>query len=77
MTNADKIFEELGYEKIYETDERVLYIFKNMREVEIGFNKVSQDFDKSYDTGEFYSYRPITIPELKAIYKKCEELRVD
>lgn len=68
-SEADRMFEELGYEKIYE-DERVTqyrdeYLNIEITKTEILLNKITL-------------YRTVTINKelYKAINKKCEELGV-
>ena len=72
MTNADNMFEELGYKliprttnisyslKYYKDDDNVIY-FDDEREI----HKDGEYAETCYG---------ITIPELKAINEKCKEL---
>jgi hypothetical protein len=70
MSEADKMFEELGYEK-YENDTEVYYEYENEDIIyEITFYKQKKIFSKSV----YRSYCPISMQELKAINKKCLEL---
>lgn len=67
---ADKMFEELGYEKC-ENDTEVYYEYENEGVVyEITFCKQEKIFSKRV----YGSHSPVTMQELKAINKKCEEL---
>lgn len=70
MSEADKMFKELGYEidSTYETKEHLFYCK----------NHVKFDFD--LNRKDLYKYNisdyrcPIDMQELQAINKKCEEL---
>lgn len=79
MTEADKLFEELGYKKI--DSDKIKHI-RFIRQV----NKTTReniDFHKIFKTVEVYFYdfegsqeltKPISVEELKAINLKCKEL---
>lgn len=64
---ADKMFEELGYKLIRETEIWIVYRGKIK---DIDFNKMS----KSVEAESGMSSEKITLQELKAINKKVEEL---
>lgn len=67
MSEADKMFEELGYGKC-EDLRKIHYI--NKENERIVFNKDTRKFYK-----ESYEYEDyITMQELQAINKKCKEL---
>lgn len=66
MSEADKMFKELGYGK---EEENPLYICYTNLET-ITFNKVARTVYKDIDSGAC----AIKMEELKAINKKCEEL---
>lgn len=59
MSEADKMFEELGYKKT----------FNNYYEHDFG---ITIEFEDKYK--EINIRGPIEVQELKAINKKCEEL---
>ena len=61
---ADKLFEELGYEKIIENDRKIIYRDKKFEE-EI-------EIDLKYKM--IFCLFGTDIEELQAINKKCEEL---
>lgn len=79
MSEADKIFEELGYEKI---DNKKIKHIRFIRQA----NKTTSEsinFHKIFEKVEVYFYdfedsqeliKPITMQELKAINLKCKEL---
>lgn len=70
MSEADKLFEELGYKKVIDKKEWLMY---RNNEKDITFSikgKIVEVEKESF-------YRPVTMQELKAINKKCEELRMD
>ena len=65
-----KTLEELGYERI--VDDTIGIIYRNNKhKLEILFTKLTQEFHFSTDEDVFVS---ITMEELKAIYKQCEDL---
>lgn len=66
---ADKMFEELGYKKTKYT-QKILYINKNNKDLYITFFAPTHEVCKQEDD----AYEYITMEELKAINKKCEEL---
>lgn len=67
MSEADKMFEELGYIK-YESKYNIYYTAQFG--TEIAFNKKDKDVTKYWGMENQY----IDMQELKAINKKCEEL---
>ena len=81
---ADEMFEELRYEKIedkYNIDFNKRYSFTNGDKIQeqIRFCKLDKyiciknfNFNSGISFGKF-----LDMQELKAIYKKCEELRMD
>ena len=77
MSEADKMFEELGYEKIVEDSIYIQYEFEGfyMDNVpflnEIKFDLKGKTILKEYSNGDS---QEITLQELQAINKKCEEL---
>lgn len=72
MSEADKMFEELGYEKIIENNIEILYE-KERRfwDKEISFDLIDRQIRVEMGAGDS---EPITMQELQAINKKCEEL---
>lgn len=77
MSNADKLFYELGYEKIEENDEYVLYLSKEFigRKRKIRFWKDDKViFNDLLEDDKVVSSVQIGIDELKAINMKCLEL---
>ena len=82
MSEADKIFEDLGYRK-KEVDYLIIYTKhfnkkerNELNAVVIGFDKLKkQVYGFSYYNGIDYGLTvDIPMQELKAINKKCEEL---
>lgn len=80
MSEADKMFEELGYTKQWVADETEVELWK--KEL-FGGDFIELAFDKIHEllnirTESTQPYRTITsiltMQELKAINKKCEEL---
>lgn len=72
MSKADKLLKELGYEKIIENKNIVQYEFEGFyMDDEIKFDIKGKTVLKEYSDGES---QEITMQELKAINKKCEEL---
>ena len=69
MSEADKMFEDLGFVKM-EDNEKVLTFMDNAG-FDIQFWKKAKEFCKLVN---FNEYAFISIEELKAINKKCEEL---
>ena len=70
MSEADKIFEELGYEK-EEYNPNVIYYTSNILDtIYFAFNKNTKKvcFIENNEAGD------ISMQELKAIYLKCKEL---
>ena len=79
MSEADKLFEELGYEKI--DNEKLKYIqfvrqINNITKENINFHKKFKKVDiYFYDFKEHIELiKPISMQELKAINLKCLEL---
>lgn len=68
MSEADKMFEELGYEK-YEFDTYIDYLSRESSKG-ITFRKDMQVIDGHCGIGSEY----ITMQELQVINKKCKEL---
>lgn len=68
MSNADKLFYELGYDK-KETSRKIIYY------IDLFIWKPSIIFNKKYKSVK--SDLCITMQELKAINMKCEELRLE
>lgn len=77
MTEADKLFEELGYEKIEES-ETIFKYKKNNKTIEIGCpDNVGNPVIFAYMNSQNILYaRGITMQELQAINLKCKELRL-
>lgn len=72
MSEADRMFEELGYEKIIENNIEILYKKeRRLWDKEISFDLVEKHMRAEMSVG--YS-EPITMQELQAINKKCKEL---
>jgi hypothetical protein len=69
MTNGDRMFEELGYQK--REDE---YEIRYCGDKEISLNKTCKDITIGYLTDYYEPAMPFSMAELKAINKKCEEL---
>ena len=65
--SADEMFEKLGYKK----EEFDVWVDYQKEDMEIEFWFDDKTITKNQEK-ELYSF--ITIPELKAINKKCEEL---
>lgn len=78
MSEADKLLHKIGYIKEYE--DSTIEIWNYEKRFCIKFNKLckSVDFqrkDKRQIFGLKYHRISIDMQELKAIYKKCEELK--
>ena len=75
MKTADEMFKQLGYKK-YESDDCIMYMKDLFMLTFIISNK---RFITEYKQGDynFPKIRPfeISMQELQAIYKKCEELK--
>lgn len=73
MSEADKMFEELGYEKIIENNIEILYE-KERRfwDKEISFDLIDRQIRVEMGAGDS---EPITMQELQAINMKCKELK--
>ena len=80
MSEADKMFEELGYEKL--DNEKLNYI-QFVRQIN-NITKENIIFSKKFKKVEIYFYdfkehiesiKPVDMQELQAINKKVEELR--
>lgn len=70
--NADEMFEEIGYEYTEEVNNGVVYSKEDDDEdMEISFIDYN-DYGKTVEVDKFSNL--ITMQELQAIYKKCEEL---
>ena len=67
MSKADKMFKELGYENVRETEYWIVYKGK---EKDIDFNKKY----KTIEVENGMESKKITIQELQAINEKCKEL---
>lgn len=66
-----KTLEELGYEKREDTPSKVLFIKDDFFAYhKISFYKGTKDFTKTWGD---YDAEHITMEELKAIYKYCED----
>lgn len=70
MTEADNIFEKLGYTK-HEDERSVYYKYKKFGNM-IDFNLRSKEIH--FHSDGIDTIGSITLQELKAINKKCEEL---
>lgn len=72
MSEADKMFEELEYEKIIENNIEILYE-KERRfwDKEISFDLIDRQIRVEMGAGDS---EPITMQELQAINMKCKEL---
>lgn len=78
MSEADKMFEELGYEKKdftefikYTKDSEIIYYENRNIIFYLKGYKVGACYD---DEEDFFPKINLTMQELKAINKKCEEL---
>ena len=67
MSKADKMFKELGYKNVRETEYWIVYKGK---EKDIDFNKKY----KTIEVENGMESKKITIQELQAINEKCKEL---
>lgn len=74
MSKADEMFEKLGYKKEYNLQINDINYYKNYDNV-IHFILGRKSFFKSGEFDGMHDY--ITMQELKAIIKKCKELRMD
>lgn len=72
MSNADRLFYELGYEK-EESDKLVRYIWHSKPKTYVR----TLTFNKSAKKITPYNQVQINMPLLKAINMKCEELRLE
>lgn len=70
MSEADKIFEELGYEKEEYNPDVIYYTSNILDTIYFVFNKNTKKvcFIENNEAGD------ISMQELKAIYLKCKEL---
>ena len=69
---ADEMFEKLGYEILFKDKNIIQYEFEGKyMDNEIRFDLKGKTVLKEYSTGES---QEISIQELQAINKKCEEL---
>lgn len=70
---ADEMFEELGYEKIVESNIKILYEKEGLYwDKYISFTSDDKEVTAEMSSGDSET---INMQELKAIYKKCEELK--
>lgn len=72
MSDADKLFEELGYEKEKfenEINEKIIYTDKGNEDIQI-------IFQVTYQLIKIVNYEGIGMQELKAINAKVKELRM-
>lgn len=70
--SADELFEELGYNKIYYTlYNGIKQLFYKKATIEITFYN-----DKTFGVADLGGYYTLDMQELKAINKKCKELRM-
>ena len=73
MSKADEMFEELGYEKIIESNVRIDYEKEGQFfDKEIVFELIDKIICVELGTGESAN---INMQELQAINEKCKELR--
>ena len=78
MMNAKKLFEELNYELVENTEERLLYV-NNYYPKYIEFDKFKCLVSK-YETRHIFDYKYTTIPygitfkELEAVNRQVKEL---
>lgn len=70
MNQSDKMFEELGYEAV--DDDKMEYLSNNLTDDYIISFWNDKTFSKCNDFG---NEAKINTQELKAIIKKCEELK--
>ena len=70
MSEADKLFEELGYEKEEYNPDVIYYTSNILDTIYFAFNKNTKKvcFIENNEAGD------ISMQELKAIYLKCKEL---
>ena len=76
---ADEMFEELGYKKIEENDNSILYLSEKTlcRTRKIRFWKdIKVIFNDLLEDDKVISSVQIGMKELQAINKKCKELRL-
>lgn len=72
MSEADKMFEELGYKYTEKLNNGVVYLKEeDDDDIEISFIDYA-DYGKTVEVDKFSNL--ITMKELQAIHKKCEEL---
>ena len=78
MSNADKLFEQLGYTERYEEDYGAVICFKKSSGVILKFDLEEMGFTKLLDVGQnsLKIRMLVSFKELKAINMKCQELRV-
>ena len=74
MSEADKMFEKLEYGK-QELIEIVIYENKNDEEIYIDKKQRTVIKEAYLSSLNIYEAREITMQELQAINKKCEELK--
>lgn len=72
MSEADEMFEKLGYRKIIDNSDTIQYEFEGFyMDNEIRFDLKARTIIKEYSNGES---QEISMQELQAINKKVEEL---
>lgn len=72
MSEADKMFEELGHKKHIDNEYEVeFYCY----DIYFTFDKKDKTIQKRVEMDNVFLAKPITIKELKAINKKVEELK--
>ena len=70
--SADEMFEELGYEMLFEDNDYIQYEFEgHYMDNEIKIDKKGKTILKEYSSEDS---QEITMQELQAINKKCKEL---
>ena len=73
MQTADEMLKKLGYQILFKDDKTIQYEFEGIyMDNEIKFDLKGKTVLKEYSTGES---QEITMQELQAINKKCEELK--
>ena len=71
MSEADKLFEELGYKHEWRYKNLILIYYKNNTCIQ--FDKEHKKFCK-FEESDDYVICDISMQELKVIYLKCREL---
>ena len=72
MSEADKLFEELGYKK-YESEIEIKYIFEGMDTIRFWKRIKNIDF-YIWNDGKTPLNKTLNIYEIQAINKKCQEM---